>query len=212
MNRNPLRAPLSTLLSALLLVACGDTAETVPAPAEEALGTEEAALCAGLSVPTLTIAGASIYEGLLAASGSWAVSSGANAVRLEYYVNNVLYTSEERTGTSGTWYFSTAGLACGANYTLLVKAFPMVIDSGGNRTTCWSAPKTTSTNVSEPCPGGHWQFITQENCYYWTMMSCYYLNLQPVCPSSPAGKPCTTIGSYCYRVLNDEWAEEYQCQ
>ncbi|HYO56102.1 hypothetical protein [Archangium sp.] len=211
MQHRLVRAPLCALLSALLLVACGGNPEAIPAAAEESLGTQEAALCSGLSVATLGISGASIYQGELAGSGSWTVSSGANAVRLEYFINNVLYASEERTGTSGTWYFSQAGLACGT-YTFQVKAWPMVIDSGGNRTTCWAAPKTASQSVSQPCPGGTWTLVGSENCYDLIMASCYTRSWTPSCPANPAGASCPTVGASCWQVVSASTLREYYCQ
>ncbi|HYO51432.1 MAG TPA: hypothetical protein VEU50_01415 [Archangium sp.] len=175
-----------------LLVACGGNPEVVSA-AEESLGTQESAMCSGLSVSNLALSGASIYQGELAGSGPWAVSAGANAVRLEYSINNTLYASEERAGTSGTWYFSHAGLACGT-YSLQVKAWPMVVDSAGNRTTCWAAPRTISQNVSQPCPGGTWTLVSTDNCYDLIGTSCYARYWSPSCPTSynPEGTYCET--------------------
>jgi hypothetical protein len=147
MQGNPFRTISSALLCGLLLVACNASIEDTT---EEFLGAQESALCTGLSVTSLTIAGASTYQGEMSASGDWIVSSGANAVRLEYYINSVLYATEERSGASGTWYFSRSGLACGT-YTLMVKGWPMVIDSGGNRTTCYVGSKSASRDASEPC-------------------------------------------------------------
>lgn len=209
MQHRLFRVTVRALLPTLLLVGCGGT-EAVPT-AEESLGTQEAAMCSGVTVSALSIAGASIYQGELAGSGSWTMSSGANAVRLEYYINNTLYTSEERTGASGTWYFSYAGLSCGT-YTFLVKAYPMVIDSGGNRTTCWASPKTASKSVSQACPGGTWTLMGMENCYDLIMASCYSRSWTPSCPSNPAGTACPTRGATCWQVVNSSTLREYYCQ
>ncbi|WNG60379.1 hypothetical protein F0U59_40975 [Archangium gephyra] len=212
MQHRLVRAPLCSLLSALLLVACGGT-DVVSTPAEEALGTQESALCSGVTVST-SISGASIYQGELAGSGSWTTSTGANAVRLEYYVNNTLYTSEERTGTSGTWYFSYTGFsACGTTYGFQVKAYPMVIDSAGNRTTCYASPNTVSQNVStDPCPGGVWVLTGAENCYDLIMASCYTRSWTPSCPASPVGKACPSRGASCWHVASASNLREYTCQ
>ncbi|WP_052517718.1 hypothetical protein [Archangium violaceum] len=209
MQHRSFRAPLCSLLSALLLVACGGT-DVASTPAEEALGTQEAALCSGVSV-SASISGASLYQGELAGSGSWTVSTGANAVRLEYYVNNTLYTSEERTGTSGTWYFSYAGFSCGT-YSFQVKAYPMVIDSNGNRSTCWASPNTASQSVSQACPGGVWVLTGAENCYDLIMASCYTRSWTPSCPTSPAGKSCPSVGASCWQVASASVLREYTCQ
>ena len=147
------RPPLHLWLSGLLLVGCGGAPEAL-APSGEPLGTQEAALCSGLSVTTLSIQGVSTYQGEMAGSGSWAVSTGANAVHLDYYIDGMLRTSEERRSDtrSGTWYFSYSPVSCGSR-TFMVKAYPMVIDSAGNTTRCpASGPMTASRAVTEACP------------------------------------------------------------
>ncbi|MFE8595605.1 hypothetical protein KYC5002_40430 [Archangium violaceum] len=150
MQANPFRSFPCALLCGLLLVACNAPLDD-ESGAEESLGTQESALCTGLSVTSLPISGASTYQGEMAASGSWVVSSGANAVRLEYYVDNALYASEERPGASGTWYFSRSGITCGT-HTFKVIAWPMVIDSSGVRTTCYVGSNTASHDASAaPC-------------------------------------------------------------
>jgi alpha-tubulin suppressor-like RCC1 family protein len=133
-------------------MACGGPSAPGSAPAEPSLGTRESAVCSGASVTRLAISGLSTYLGEMAGNGEWTVSYPANAVRLEYYLDGVLRTSEERPGASGTWYFSTSGIACGGAHTLVVKAFPMVIDSAGNRSTCWDTFLSASRAVTEPCP------------------------------------------------------------
>ncbi|WPB80798.1 hypothetical protein KYC5002_16880 [Archangium violaceum] len=150
MSRAPARAPLCLWLSGLLLAACGAPSEVELAPAGEPLGTAESALCSGSSVTQLSIGGISSYGGEIAGSGSWSVSSGANAVRLDYYVDGVLRSFEDRTGASGTWYFSSAGHACGT-HSFEIRAYPMVIDSNGNRTVCVESPRTVSQYVEQTC-------------------------------------------------------------
>ncbi|AKJ06038.1 hypothetical protein ATI61_110218 [Archangium gephyra] len=150
MKRNTFRLSVHGLLSGLLLTACGGAPEAGLAEAGETLGTQQAALCTGLSVDNLVIDGASSYQGEIAGSGSWLNSIGSNAVRLEYYVDGILRSSEDRMGNSGTWYFSAAGAACGW-HSVVVKAFPMVVDSAGNRTTCYDYPNEASTSVLEYC-------------------------------------------------------------
>ena len=142
-------APFWALLLGLWLGACGGVPEAGLAPGDEPLGTQESALCVGLSVTTLTTSGISSYQGELAGSGSWAVSSGANGIRLEYYLDGVLLSVEERLGTSGTWYFS-GEMTCGT-HTFQVRGYPMVVDSGGTRTTCYSGSKSVSQSVTETC-------------------------------------------------------------
>jgi hypothetical protein len=151
MQRDLFRPSLRALVSGLLLSACGVLPEAELAPAGGPLGTQESALCSSLSVTQLSLQGISTYQGTMAGSGSWALSTGANAIRLEYYVDGVLRSAEERTGTSGSWYFSTSGIACGPR-TFLVKAYPMVVDSNNNRTTCYDKVQTLTQTVTESCP------------------------------------------------------------
>jgi hypothetical protein len=153
LRRDVIRSPLCALLSGLILAACGlAPEESGLAPSGDTLGTQRSALCSGTSVSTLNISGISSWGGEMAGNGNWAVSGGANAVRLEYWVDGTLRTSEERPGTSGTWYFSTLGITCGA-HTFEVKAIPMVMDSAGTDTTCWSSPGLSASQaVTQDCP------------------------------------------------------------
>ena len=150
-TQKTIRSLTCCLLSGLLLAACGGTAEDALAPAEEQLGTQASPLCVGVSVSGLSIDGVSSYEYVAAGGGSWAVANGANGVRMEYYVDNVLRSTTEYLGTSGGWNFSAGGTACGG-HNLVVKAFPMVVDSAGNRTTCYDYPQTASAPFSQYCP------------------------------------------------------------
>ncbi|HYO68474.1 MAG TPA: hypothetical protein VEU33_20565, partial [Archangium sp.] len=127
---------MGAVLSGLMLLACGGVPDTDLAPADEPQGTTTAALCAGASVTTLSLSGISTYQKEMAGSGDWAVST-ANAVRLEYYVDGALRSSEDRCNASGgttsctgsgPWYFSASNVACGS-HAFVVKAYPMVIDS-----------------------------------------------------------------------------------
>ncbi|AKI99296.1 Hypothetical protein AA314_00923 [Archangium gephyra] len=201
------------LLSGLLLMACGTVDEASSTQGTEPLGTQESALCTSASVDSVSIDGASIYSGELAGSGSWMVSGGANAVRLEYLVDGVLYVSEERSGNSGTWYFSASGFQCGS-HNFEVKAYPMIVDSAGNRTTCWTYPNMDSRPVGEACPlpPPTWQYVNTENCYDMLGGPCSWHNFTPSCPSNPEGKLCTNRGAYCWRVVSSSYVEEYRCE
>ena len=161
MRASPTRSVLHALLSGLVLSACGGVpGEAGLAPAEETLGTTSSAMCSGLSVTSLTLSGISTYQGEMAGNGSWEVSTFANATRLEYRVDGVLRSSEERVGTynastntyQGAWYFSATGISCGT-HNFELKAYPMVIDSAGNRTVCWDSPRSLSQPVAgDACP------------------------------------------------------------
>ncbi|WNG62385.1 hypothetical protein F0U59_52580 [Archangium gephyra] len=150
--------PLCVTMSGLLLTACGGV---VDIPDEtEPLGATELALCSNSAVTGLTISGLSVYEGEMAGGGSWMVSYPANAVRLEFRINNVLQSSSELSGSSGSWYFSRAGLSCGGSYPFNVRAVPMVIDSGGGRTTCWAnTSKSVNLYAAAPCPSYCGDFV-----------------------------------------------------
>jgi hypothetical protein len=184
---------LSVLLCSVLLTACGGTEAELAAPEEESLGTVESPLCAGQYVTQLGISTASVSSSyVLEATGSWTVSSGANAVRLEYYVNGTLSTTEERVGASGNWTFSASGAACGIPHDLVVKAWPMIIDSAGNRTTCSAALAQTSQTVSSDC---HWAFAGGYFCGIYPQPACPGY---PLCPTTnPSGQVCSPLGSMC---------------
>ncbi|HYO71915.1 MAG TPA: hypothetical protein VEU33_38145 [Archangium sp.] len=145
-----IRSITCSLMSGLLLAACGGTAEDALAPAGEQLGTRESALCVDQSVYGLNISGVSSYEGVAAGAGNWAVTPGANGVRTEFYVDGALRSATEYLGTSGGWNFSAGGMGCGG-HTLEVKAFPMVVDSAGTRTTCYDSPQVATASFSQYC-------------------------------------------------------------
>ncbi|MDC0709471.1 hypothetical protein POL68_13450 [Stigmatella sp. ncwal1] len=111
----------------------------------------ESALCAGLSVTSLSATDVSSYGGDLAGMGLWSVSTFSNAVRLEYWVDGTLRAYDERPGNSGTWYHSNNGMGCG-NHTFEVRAYPMVIDSNNNKTVCTSGLRTATRSVPQSCP------------------------------------------------------------
>ncbi|HEX5752008.1 MAG TPA: hypothetical protein VFZ09_37665 [Archangium sp.] len=152
---------LGAVLSGLMLLACGGVPDAELTPADGPQGTTTSALCSGVSVTTLSLAGISTYQGEMAGSGDWAVANPANAVRLEYYVDGVLRSSEDRCNASGgtssctgsgSWSFSASGITCGS-HNFQVKAYPMVIDSAGNRTVCLDSPRSLSQSVAgDACP------------------------------------------------------------
>ncbi|HYO52524.1 hypothetical protein [Archangium sp.] len=165
---------LRVLLLGLLLTACGDTSEVRLTPsAKEPLGTHEAELCSDLSVTSLTIQGVSSYQCEVAGSGSWSVSPPANAVRLEYSIDGTPHSVEERCNASGgtsnctgsgPWYFSASGRSLSSGpHTFQVKAWPMVIDSVGNRTTCIDSPRSLSWSFT------HQDCVSQKSIGYGQM-------------------------------------------
>jgi hypothetical protein len=153
-QRPPARSVLGVLVSGLLLAACGDVPGAEVAPSEEPLGTREAAMCSGLSVTSLDInGGISTYEGELAGAGDWSVSTFANGVFLEFYVDGQTPSTTERLGSSGSWSYSRTGVACGPR-TFEVRAYPMVVASDGTKTICREnySYRSVTRIVTEPCP------------------------------------------------------------
>jgi hypothetical protein len=153
MPRELIRAPLSLLLLGLLAACGGMEPNGLDALDEEELGTSTAAMCSNATVSDLAISGISTYQGEMAGSGTWAVTYPANAVWLDYYIDDVKQSSEQRVSEtrSGSWSFSKAGVSCGS-HTFKVIAYPMVTYSSGS-SICWSNTSLTRTQVvSEPCP------------------------------------------------------------
>ncbi|MET0401462.1 MAG: hypothetical protein ABW123_03625 [Cystobacter sp.] len=145
--------PGCLLLWALLLSACGPTLESGQARAsEEPLGQLESGLCANSSVSELKLGGISTYQTEMAGGGTWSILAPANGIHLEYFLDGVLQSVDERPGMAGDWYFSQKPVACGSR-NFLVKAYPMVIDSAGNRTVCMTSGAQSLTKVvTEDCP------------------------------------------------------------
>lgn len=149
-SRNTIRLSLGAVLSGLVLTACGGIPEAGLAPTEELLGTQQSALCTGLRVDNLSIAGVDSYNHEASGGGNWQVSPGANAVRMEYYVDGVMKSATEYSGSAGTWYFSSSSTTCGMHQ-FEVRAYPMVVDSAGNRTTCFEAPSSNYASFNQYC-------------------------------------------------------------
>lgn len=173
-SRDTLRLSLGSVLTGLVLTACGGVSESGLAPAEEPLGARESALCTGLSVNSLSLDGVSSYEYEAAGGGQWQVSTGANAVRMEYYVDGVLKSATEYSGNNGTWYFSSSPTSCGM-HAFEVKAYPMVVDSAGNRTTCFENPTSQTASFNQYCTPT-------------ASLECYRIDdFEVVCNASAAG-------------------------
>lgn len=210
MQRVTSRSSLWALLSGLVLSACGGTTEEGPSLEQETLGTQESALCSGVYVSNLTVGGISTYLGEMAGSGDWAVTSGANAIRLEYYVDGVQKYYEERIGTSGTWYFSYGGIPCGS-HSFQVKAYPMVVDSAGTRTTCSSSPASTGVYYpSENCPTP----TTTLSCsrYSTTQVKCTATAAQGSGSYTPYWQEFYTLGGYEGGWYSGGWTQYFYCR
>ncbi|AKJ06030.1 hypothetical protein ATI61_110225 [Archangium gephyra] len=149
-SRDTIRLSLGSVLTGLVLTACGGVSDSGLAPAEESLGTQQSALCTGLAVDGLSIDGISSYNYEVAGSGQFSMSTGANAVRMEYYLDGVLKSATEYSGNSGTWFFSSMLSTCGM-HDFEVKAYPMVVDSAGNRTTCFENPSSDTASFEQYC-------------------------------------------------------------
>ncbi|HYO65145.1 MAG TPA: hypothetical protein VEU33_03600 [Archangium sp.] len=151
---------LSAMLSGLLLAACGGAPEDGLSPSEEPTGTRESAMCSLMSMNQLGLNGVSSYGGVLAGSGSWTTSTSANGAFLLFYVDGVERSRQELSGTydsatgtyRGNWSFSASGITCGS-HTFQVKAYPMNVDSSGQKEICTgNTPQTFTQTVVQACP------------------------------------------------------------
>lgn len=194
MNRSTTRLSLCTLLSGLALSACGGVSDATTAPGEEALGTRESALCYGAYVADVSVGGISTYEGTMGGGGSFSVGGGANAIRLEYYVDDAPMYHTEYVGNDGAWNYSYGGFGCQVN-AFHIKAFPMVIDSNGNRTTCTASPFVTGT------------FSPSNDCAPIASLSCSRSGSQIKCTASAKGGtgPYTPRWYETYDYGGDGW-------
>lgn len=202
MQPTPRRSTFPALLSGLLLVmaACGPVTETEPTSSTEPLGTQQSAMCIGLSVTSLTITGVSSYQGDLAGAGTWAVSTGANGVTVEYYVDGVKHDSDEYRGTSGNWYFSRAGQTCGSHM-FQVRAWPMVFASDGTASSCSSNPRAANKGFSEACTNS-----CQNKCGSTSGTGCY---CDPSCVNF--GDCCPDYQTWCGRSCPDGMCPDGLC-
>ncbi|MFY0570561.1 hypothetical protein ACN28E_42975 [Archangium lansingense] len=138
---------MSAVCTGLLFTACGVTPEEF-AP-DERLGTHQAAVCTGAQVSSLVLLGYNFYQGTLSSGGTWAVTTPSNAIYLEYYVDGVRVGSEDRPGTSGSWYHSSTGWTC-STQAFEVRAWPLVVDGSGVRSLCTAnGPVTMGTSVRD---------------------------------------------------------------
>jgi hypothetical protein len=155
MARDLLKASLKALLSGLLLTACGGPAEEAPTAAEAPLGTEASALCTGATVSSITISSVTAFGGEASGSGTWSVTSPANGIHLEFYIDGIKRGEQQLRGDSnraGTWSFSYRPVACGGSHTLVLKAYPLSILSTGVDRCETSSPASASAAFSEACP------------------------------------------------------------
>ncbi|MET0404638.1 MAG: hypothetical protein ABW123_19645, partial [Cystobacter sp.] len=156
-----MKVVLCSLLSGVWGIACGGAA-LEPGTVDAPVVSQESALCGGMKVTSLTLDGASIYQGELGASGKWTTSAGATGVRLEYFIDGALYAAEEQPlppgnpVPPGVWYLSRQGVSCDVLHPIQVKAFPMVVDSNNRRVTCMdvAGSKTVAKyNLGVSCTG-----------------------------------------------------------
>jgi hypothetical protein len=193
MRRELIRTPFPLLLLGLL-AACGGI-EPNELDAMEELGTSEAAMCYNATASGLSISGISTYQGDMVGAGSWEVTYPANAVWLDYYIDDVKQSSEQRFSDtrSGSWSFSKTSVSCGP-HTFKVIAYPMVAYSGGS-SVCWSNTSQTRTQVvNEPCPEYCGDYVCNGSEDQWS------------CPSD-----CSYCGDYVCNGYEDQWSCPYDC-
>lgn len=85
------------------------------------------------------------YQEEVTAGGTW--SSNAGAIYIKYYVDNILYQTETRFGSSGTWYFLDDISLSQTTHTLRIDFYP-VDTSGGSNTTCLQDGGSDSDSIS----------------------------------------------------------------
>lgn len=106
--------------------------------------------CTGASATVgISTASYSCKLDTVSASGTWSAANAAG-IHLDYYLDGVLYQSEYRAGSSGTWSFIEAVTLFEGVHTLRVDGFP-VVSSGGVDTTCWQQGATASQGFSVNC-------------------------------------------------------------
>ncbi|WNG57010.1 hypothetical protein F0U59_21285 [Archangium gephyra] len=201
---NPIRSSLCTLLTGLVLAACGPVPESPEGL--EALGVAEAAMCSSSAVTSLTLSGISTYQGEMAGAGTYAVSYPANAVWLVFSIDGVEQSQSRVDGGTGTWSFSKAPVSCGT-HTFTVTARPMVVSSNGTWSICsGNSGKTITQSVTEPCPAGKKCLIEAHSweCGAWCQAGCmdnysYYFTTACNSIADCAGQESHSSGSNDYR-------------
>ncbi|HEX5744744.1 MAG TPA: hypothetical protein VFZ09_00795 [Archangium sp.] len=202
MSWKTIRLPLCSLVSGLMMTACGgatDEAGLEPAGAE-ALGTQESALdCAGAAVTSLDTGVVSSWGGTLSTgSGTWSVVYPANGIILEYYVDGVLRGTQPilgDTNRSGTWTFNDSPIACGT-HTFEVRGYPAVFDSATpapGRCTTGSMIKTAS--FTQGCPTA--------------TLTCSQSGTTINCTGSGSGGEGGPYVSYWREGIQADWGSSY---
>lgn len=92
--------------------------------------------------------------GRITASGTWSVTS-AVGIHLEYSIDGVLYQSETRYGSNGTWSFVDDVVLSDASHTFRIDGYP-VVDDGSVETTCWQHGTNVSQGFSVACVLSAW--------------------------------------------------------
>jgi hypothetical protein len=155
MKRHLWKVSLKAVLPGVLLAACGGPLEKGEAPTEELLGTQEAALCSGASVSSLTITSFGTYGGEASGSGTWTVTYPANGIHLDYYIDGIKRGEQDLQGNSsrsGSWAFTYRPVSCGQAHSFELKAYPLSILSTSIDRCQTSGPSAASATFSEACP------------------------------------------------------------
>ena len=155
MKRDPRKTTLNALLSGLLLAACGGPTEEGALLSDERMGTRSSALCSGASVSSLTISSFGSYGGEASGGGTWSVTSPANGIHLEYYIDGVKRGEQDiqgNSGRAGNWSFTYRPVSCGQSHSLMLKAYPLSFLSTSIDRCETSGPSSASATFSEACP------------------------------------------------------------
>ena len=104
------------------------------APPVNAIPIQEMGVCSGTSASvTITNIDYDCSQEVLDADGDWAVFCSANGSYCEYSIDNQVVQSENKSGTSGSWYFSDDYAANCASHTFQLCCYPKV-----DSTICWT--------------------------------------------------------------------------
>lgn len=168
------------LPSALLTILALATAMALPAPVDAQVYAQ--GNCTGMSATVDIDAYSHTCPDTLAADGDWSVSTGADRVLLEYYIDGTesgdKVQSETRAGLGGSWDFAD-DYSSSCEHTLFVKAYPEVWNGSGYAT-CWDHDATDSTGFAVSCTT---PTVTIDDCE-WTSCSG---GLQGSCDGSCEG-------------------------
>ena len=135
------RAVISLLICLLIMAFWANQPEQVVAlkGGDTLLGN-----CTGTTANVTISSASGNAAGEIDANGSWSVGGGADGIYIKYYVDDTLYQSEHKSGTSGSWSFSDDGFSSG-NHTFKITGY-----AKDGSTICWTHYDTETRTVNVP--------------------------------------------------------------